>query len=195
MCDRGRPTGHVRFGLFRSRVPILGLLDCDHLGALCTFGWPIFHLLPCGIIWSGAPCRIVWGCSTGQVEVGPFRSRVPVSVFLSCDHPGTLCMFKRPIFPLLTCGIVQSGVPCHVVWGYPTEHASVDPFRSRAPVTVLLSCDCLGALWLLGCLDPFAVFSHVASFGQALRVRSCEVARMGTFGSGCFIWRCPYHFC
>ena len=106
----------------------------------------------------------LWHCSVGcpvshrvrspdqacSGRVRPFRSRAPISVFLSCDRPGALCTFGQPVFHLITCGIVPSTAPCCAMWGHPTGHVQVGSFRSRAPVSVLLSCDHPGALWTFG---------------------------------------------
>ena len=137
-------------GPFHSRVPISIFLSCDYLGALCMFRWPVCYFLPCGIIQSGAPCRAVQGHPTMRVLVGSFRSRIPVSFLLSCDHLGALCTFGRIVCHLLPCGITRLGMPCRVLRGRPTGCVRVGSFRSRAPVSVFLCCDHLSALYTFG---------------------------------------------
>ena len=112
---RGRLTGHIWVGSFRLRAPVSVLLSCDRPGTLCTFRWPVFHFLPCGIVQSGASCRTVGGCPTEHIRVGLFRSRVPILVFLSCDRLGALCTFGQPICHLFPYGIVRSDAPCCTV--------------------------------------------------------------------------------
>ena len=52
-----RARSPVQFGSCRARAPVSLLLICDHPGALCTFGWPVFHFLPCAIVRSGTLCE------------------------------------------------------------------------------------------------------------------------------------------
>ena len=165
-------------------------LGCDRLGGLCTFRWPIFSLLPCGIIRSGTPCRAVRGRPTRRVKFKPICLRAPVSVSLSCDHPGSLCTFGRPICYFLPCAIiVRSGASCRAVRGHLTRCIRFELFHSWAPVSVLLSCDHLGALCTFGW--PLCRFLPC---GIVWSSAPCEVARPGAFGSGCFIRGCPYQF-
>ena len=122
------------------------MANSDRRGGLCTFMWSIFHFLPCGIIWSSAPCHAVRGRLTRRIWFRPFRSRVPVLVLLSCDRPSALCMLGRPVFRFLPCGIIRSGALCCAMQGRLTERVQVRLFCSMAPISVLISCDCPGAL-------------------------------------------------
>jgi len=186
----GHPIGHVWVRSFRSRAPVLFLLGCDHPGALCTFGWPVCYFLPCGIIRSDATCGDMWGRPTGHVQVGPFHSRAPVSILLSCDHPSALCTFRWLVCHFFPCGIVDSGVLCRALWGRLTGRVPVGSIHSTVLVLVLLSCDHPGSL----CMFGWPVF-RLLPCGIVRSGTPCEVTRLGMFGSGRFVWGLLYQFC
>ena len=93
----------------------------------------------CLVVTARVPCACFGGpfsiCSLVHVRFGPFFSRAPISVLLSCDRLGALCMFGQPVFCFLPCGIfVWSSASCRAMRGHPTGRVRVRLFRSRAPV-------------------------------------------------------------
>ena len=126
---------------------------------------------------------------TRRVQVGLICSRAPVSVSLSCHRPGALCMFGQPIFRFLPCGIVRSGASCRAMRGRPIGRVRVGSFRSKAPVSVLLGCDRLGALCTFG--RPAFSFLPCGIIRSGAPCRDVRGRPTGRVWVGLFRWRAP----